>query len=103
MWTTFQCLPFGKLCCIGKDMSGFVKVDFFNKNRFNQFAPPSCIFNYQTNKQNTKYKKLNSILWTLGQTKRRKGFLNSFKIGHLIAKIRFFFHFWAPFWILTPI
>jgi hypothetical protein len=30
-----------KICRIGKNMGGFVKVDFFDKKRFVQFAPPS--------------------------------------------------------------
>jgi hypothetical protein len=41
--TTFQRLPFREICCIGID--GFVKIDFFTKNRFIQFAPPSWILN----------------------------------------------------------
>jgi hypothetical protein len=34
MWATFQRLPIGKICCIGKDMSGFVRAGFFEKKRF---------------------------------------------------------------------
>jgi hypothetical protein len=29
MWTPFQRLPFIEKCCVGKDIDGFVKVDFF--------------------------------------------------------------------------
>jgi hypothetical protein len=36
MWETFQRLPIGKICCIDKDMGGFVKID-----QFIQFTPPS--------------------------------------------------------------
>jgi hypothetical protein len=41
MWTTFQRLMVGEICWSGKDIGEFVKVDFFDKNRFYQFAPPS--------------------------------------------------------------
>jgi hypothetical protein len=43
MWTTFQRLPIGKIRCIG-----IVKVDFFDKNQFYRFVPPSWILNIQT-------------------------------------------------------
>ena len=48
MWTTFQRLAFGEMCCIGKDIGGFEKVDFFEKNRFYRLAPPSWILKFQT-------------------------------------------------------
>jgi hypothetical protein len=48
MWTTFQHLMVGEICCTGKDIGNFVKVDFFDKNRFYRFAPPSWILNFQT-------------------------------------------------------
>jgi hypothetical protein len=31
MWTTFQRLTFSKICCIGKDIGGFVTVGFSTK------------------------------------------------------------------------
>jgi hypothetical protein len=48
MWTTFRRLMIEEICWIGKDIGDFVKVDFFDKNRFYRFAPPSWILNFQT-------------------------------------------------------
>jgi hypothetical protein len=47
MWTTFPHLRIGKICYIGKDIGGVVKVDFFAKNRFYRFSPPFWILNVQ--------------------------------------------------------
>jgi hypothetical protein len=41
MWTTFQRLMVEDKRWIGKDIGDFVKVVFFDKNRFHRFAPPS--------------------------------------------------------------
>jgi hypothetical protein len=41
MFTTFQRFMVGEIYWIGKDIGDFVKIDFFDKNRFNRFAPPS--------------------------------------------------------------
>jgi hypothetical protein len=41
MWTTFRRLMVEEICWIGKDIGDFVKVDFFDKNRFYRIAPPS--------------------------------------------------------------
>jgi hypothetical protein len=71
-------LTIGKICWIDKDLGGFVKVDFFDKNRFYRFVPPSWILNIQTQ-------------WFLIVTSRKhKTHKRFLKFGQLAAKIIFF-------------
>jgi hypothetical protein len=84
MWTTFQRLPIGNICWIGKDIGGFVKVSFF----WQKF-----ILNVQT--------RWFFIDTVTRQTKRIQGFQFFFVFWPFGCK-NIFFHFLAQFWTLIP-
>jgi hypothetical protein len=92
MWTIFQRLMVGEIFWIGKDIGDFIKVEFFDKNRFYRFAPPSWILNFQT------------LLFLIDTSRTNKKHIRFLKFVDFwpFGSENFFFRFGAPFWIFPP-